>query len=241
VTPEELLFTDAEGNQTSLEDLIDEGPFAERIPGLIELLGDRDPRLQLYAVRVLVSWGVAEGFERLAAWAAAPDHVPWAADPVEIDRHHGVDASFERMADAVRASLYLDATAELRDRQISATRALLGLYDRKYFGVTLTVVAANESLRDACADATVAAAEAAVRRSTAPPEPFDLAVQAASLLTVVATLDEAKAVLLGEELLRAHPQRARVAREVGDALRHGAGSAARAFVEDLARSSGAPR
>src|SRR5437762_11919079 len=174
MTPEQLLFTDPEGNRTSLEDLIDDGPYAERIPGLIALLGDPDARLQLYAVRALVSWGVAEGFERLAAWAADPDRVPWAGDPVEVDRHHGVDAAFERLADAVRVSLYLDPTPELRERQISAARALLGLYDRKYFGVTLMVVVANPSVRDACADATVPAAEAPVRPPPPPPDPFGL-------------------------------------------------------------------
>jgi len=231
MTPEQLLFTDPAGNRTSLEDLIDDGPFPERIPGLVELLSDPDPRLQLYAARALVSWGVPEGFDRLAAWAAEPDRVPWAGDPVDVDRLHGVDAAFERMADAVRASLYLDETPELRARQVSATRALLGLYDRKYFGRTLMVVAASAHLRDACADATVAAAEAAVRRSTSPPEPFDLPVQAASLLTVVVAIDEDRAVGLAQELLRAHPQHSRLAREVIDSIAHGTGAAARAFVE----------
>ena len=40
---------------------------------------------------------------------------------------------------------------------------------------------------------------------------------------MVAAIDEAKAVRLGDELLRAHPQRERVAKEVRDALRHRAG------------------
>ncbi|HWU88163.1 MAG TPA: hypothetical protein VN253_12840 [Kofleriaceae bacterium] len=246
ITPEQLLFTDAAGHSTSLENLIDDGldgAYRDRVPGFVELLHHEDPRLQLYACRVLVSWGVAEGFERLSAWASAPDRVPWAAAPVEVDRHHGVDAAFERMADAVRASLILDETPELCARQITAARVLLSLYDRKYFGVTLMVVAASASIRDACAGATLAAAEAAVQRSTAPPESFDLAAQAAALLAVVVLIDEAQAVRLGEELLRLHPQRSRVAMEVADALRHGVGPAAHTFVAGLARSSSdrAPR
>ena len=188
MTPAQLLFTDASGHRASLEELIDDGPLGDRVPGLIELLGSAEPRNQLYACRVLVSWGIAEGFDRLAAWAADPDRAPWAGDPVEVDRVRGADAGFERLADAVRTSLILlDEAPELRARQIAAARALLGLYDRQFFGVALMVVAANPAIRDACADATLAAAEAAVRRSSAPagPAPFDLAVQAAILLTAV--------------------------------------------------------
>lgn len=242
MTPEQLLFTDPEGRRTSLEDLIDDGPIPERVPGLVELLDHSDPRMQLYACRMLVSWGIAEGFERLMAWAAAPDRVPWAGDPVEVDRVRGVDAGFERLADAVRTSLILlDETPELRARQIAAARALLALYDRKYFGITLTVVAANEAIRAACADATVAAAWAATRRAGAPPESperFDLALQAAALLPAVVAIDEDAAARLGRELVRAHPGHARLAKEVAEAIGRGTGPAARAFVADLARPPG---
>src|SRR6185295_5499007 len=85
----ELLFSDAEGKPTSLEDLIDDGldgAYRDRIPALIGLLRDGAPRDQLYACMVLTAWGVAEGFTVLIGWAEQPGSAPWADHPVEIDR-----------------------------------------------------------------------------------------------------------------------------------------------------------
>jgi hypothetical protein len=116
MSPAELLFSDAEGKPTSLEDLIDDGldgAYRDRVPALIELLHGGAPRDRLYACMVLTAWGVADGFTALIGWAEHPGSAPWADHPVEIDRRHGVDAAFERLADAVRSSLQLDPSPDL--------------------------------------------------------------------------------------------------------------------------------
>lgn len=103
MSPAELLFSNAEGKPTSLEDLIDDGldgAYRDRVPALIELLHGGAPRDRLYGCMVLTAWGVADGFTALIGWAEHPGSAPWADHPVEIDRRHGVDAAFERLADA---------------------------------------------------------------------------------------------------------------------------------------------
>jgi hypothetical protein len=115
-----LLFSNAEGNPISLEDLIDEGfdgTYRDRIPAMVALLRGGGPRDRLYACQVLTAWGIAEGFDALIAWAQHPDAVPWAGQLIEIDRRQGADAAFERLADAVRCSLLLDSTPELLHQQ----------------------------------------------------------------------------------------------------------------------------
>lgn len=238
-SPAELLFRDTEGKPTSLEDLIDDGldgAYRDRIPALIGLLHDGAPRDQLYACMVLTAWGVAEGFTVLIGWAEQPGSVPWAGHPVEIDRRQGADAAFERLADAVRSSLQLDASPDLQRRQQVAARALLGLYDRVFFGQGMQAVASNAAIRAGCADAIAAAAAAAVRASTAPTQPFDLGWQAALLLLPLARIDDARAAELARELLRAQSGRTRVAREVALSLGRGTGVATHRVLEELASS-----
>ena len=238
MTPAELLFSNAEGKPTSLEDLIDDGldgAYRDRIPALA-LLRDGTPRDRLYACMVLTAWGVADGFASLIAWAEQPATAPWAGQLVEIDRRHGVDAAFARLADAVRSSLQLDPTADLQHRQQAAVRALLAIYDRKFFGQAMQVVASDAAIRTGCADEIVAATAAAIRGSTAPPEPFDLGWQAALLLSPVARIDDAKAAELADDLLRVQSGNTRVAREVALSLGRGTGTATRRVLDKLAAS-----
>lgn len=91
-SPADLLFSNAEGKPTSLEDLIDDaldGAYRDRIPALIGLLHDGAPRDRLYACMVLTARGVADGFTALIGWAEQPGSAPWADQPMEIDRRHG--------------------------------------------------------------------------------------------------------------------------------------------------------
>jgi hypothetical protein len=239
-SPAELLFRDAEGKPTSPEDLIDDGldgAYRDRVPALIALVREGAPRDRLYACMVLTAWGVAEGFNALIGWAVQPGATPWADHPVEIDRRHGADAAFERLTDAVRSSLQLDASPELRRQQQAAVRALLGLYDRKFFGQAMQVVASDPAIREGCADSIVAAADAAVRSSTAPPESFDLGWQAALLLSPVARIDDTKAAELARKLLGVQSGRTRVAREVALSLGRGTGVATHRVLEELAAST----
>jgi hypothetical protein len=59
MSPNELLFSNAEGKPTSPEDLIDdglEGAYRGRVPALIALLHGGAPRDRLYACMVLTAW-----------------------------------------------------------------------------------------------------------------------------------------------------------------------------------------
>lgn len=245
MTSKKLLYTDESGQPSSLEDIISDGldgAYKDRIPALTTLMAEGAPDEKLAACRVLVSWGLPKGFEQLVAWCHAVEAVPWAENPVDVDRKYRVDAAFELLADAVRASLILQDTEELRARQIDATRALLQLYDHKFFNRMLVVVLQNSHIRARCKDATLAAADAAVRRSRQPREPFDLAVQAASLLEVVALFDDDRAAALAVELARMHPTQERVEREITFALARTKGAATGRVLRDLvARSPSAAR
>lgn len=239
MTAMELLFRDREGVSISLEDLIDEGlegTYRDRIPGLIALMQSGAPRDRLYACLALTAWGVGDGFAALIHWARRPESAPWADAPVELDRRQGVDAAFERLADAVRSSLQLDTTPEQRLQQQEAARTLLALYDRKFFGQAMQVVASDPMIRAECRDAIIAAATAAVRRSAAPPEAFDLAWQAALLLSSVARIDDAEAGALAVELLRLHAERPRIAREIAQSLGSGTGDATLRVLNELEAS-----
>lgn len=100
----------------------------------------------------------------------------------------------------------------------------------------MQVVASDAAIRAGCADAILAAAAAAVRSSTAPPEPFDLGWQAALLLSPAARIDDTRAAELARELLRVQSDRTRVAREVAMSLGRGTGAATRQLLEELAAS-----
>lgn len=240
MNPKKILYTDESGRPSSLEDIISDGldgAYRDRIPALTTLMAEGAPDEMLAACRVLVSWGVPKGFEQLLAWCRAVDSVPWAENPVDVDRKYRVDAAFELLADAVRASLILQDTDELRARQVDATRALLHLYDHKFFDRMLVIVLQNSQIRTRCKDATLAAADAAVRRSRQPREPFDLAVQAASLLEIVALIDDDRAAALATELARMHPTQERVEREITFALARTKGAATGRVLRDLVARS----
>lgn len=64
-----LLYTDREGDATSVADLIDdglEGGYEDRIPALRQLCVDGPPDHRVEACEVLVAWSDPVGLEALA-------------------------------------------------------------------------------------------------------------------------------------------------------------------------------
>ena len=154
------------------------------------------------------------------------------------DRHFGADAAFEMLADAVRVAGEIEASEAIAQLRRMPCAALLGIYDRVYFGRALLVVL---DLDRALAAAVAAGMGRAVDRAIVAAEtgeaPFDMATQAAFLLAPLAALDgTAHAARAAETLAAAHAGQSRTLREVAHALGAGAGPATRAALERLAAS-----
>jgi hypothetical protein len=240
--PDDLLYTDLDGVRCQLQDVIYDGldrDYAARYPALIRLLGEGAPAGRLYACVMLASWGVAEGFATLIAWAREPAAVPWAGAPVTFDRHYGADDAFAMLADAVRVAGEVADDGAIAARRVAAGRALLGIYDRVYFGRALLVALdLDPALAATLAPEIAQAVDRAVAAAGTGAPPFDLATQAAFLLGPLAALDDAHAARAAGALLAAHGDPSRPAREVAYALRAGSGPATRAILARLAVGPG---
>ena len=122
-------------------------------------------------------------------------------------------------------------------RSGDAVRALLGIYDRVYFGRALLVVLdLDRALAAAVAAGMGRAVDRAIAAADTGEAPFDMATQAAFLLAPLAALDDAHAARAAETLAAAHAGQSRTLREVAHALGAGAGPATRAALERLAAS-----
>lgn len=239
-SPDELLFTDKAGTRQQLQDVIYEGlddDYSDRYPALVELIASGTPAHRLYAATMLASWGQPAGLRAITAWANQPQAAPWAASPVTFERFSGADAAFSMLADAIRVAGDLEGrTPEVDGLRDEATRALLAIYDRVAFERTLMValdldVPLSTRLAPeiaAAVDRTVAAAKA--------PAGFDLATQAASLIAILAKLDDVHAARAAEALLAAAPTNQRAAREVAYAMRFGNDATTRALLDRLCNS-----
>jgi hypothetical protein len=238
--PEELLFTDRNGSRTSLQDVISDGldhDYSERYAALLRLMREGLPAHRLYACIMLASWGVSEGFHTLIRWAREPSSTPWAGEPVTFDRFYGADSSFEMLADAVRVTTDAEHGDELRELRAEAVRALLGIYDQVYFARTLALLLDEDRGLSATAQAEIArAVDSAVAASSAAGQHFDMASQAAFLLSPLAAFDDEHAARAAQALLDDHPGRSRVAREIAYALGSGSGPGTQAILEQLAAS-----
>ena len=135
-----LLFTDFDGQDASLEDVLSSGLDADvspRVPGLVHLLEHGEPKHQLYAAMLLLGWGRPEGFAALSRWVASPGDAPWATTLVSWDRFTGEDDSFGQLASALATSRWSDATPALVAMQVQSYRELLSLYTSRFFGRSL--------------------------------------------------------------------------------------------------------
>lgn len=218
--PRDLLFTDLQGEDANLEDVLAsglDGDLSERVPALIGLLDRGEPDHQLYAAVLLLGWGRAEGFEALSRWAAAPDDVPWRSAPVSRDRFSGEDDSFGLLAFALATSGWLDRGPELVAMQVRAYRELLSLYDRVAFGRWLAdALDGRRDIGAVVVPEVVAAIERGLDRLAAPDRP-GLRFQLAALLVALAPHDGASTVRLAGPLLEGAD--GRTEREVAFALK----------------------
>ncbi len=117
---EQVLFTDNEGNKSSLKHIIDDGldgEYLERIPALVELLDSGSPIHKLLACIVLTSWGCKEGFEAVVLWASNPNDSPWVKSPVSFDRLYGADDAFENLVGALKTSYWKESNSDLVEMQ----------------------------------------------------------------------------------------------------------------------------
>lgn len=237
-SPDNLLYTDSEGNPAQLEDVIDDGldgVYDDRIPALRRLCETGTPERRLLACRVLVSWGDRVGLETLIRWASAPTETPWADEPVALSRVHGADGAFGLLADALRTSSLSERAEETEALRVEATRALLRLADSYDFDRDLLfAVSADPAVRERVVADLKAAAERAIETLAAgKPVDFDLATQAAGLLAPLARLDDATAAGYADRLLELESGHSRMLRELNDAMGAGSGPATLAVLMRL--------
>ncbi|MEO8701020.1 MAG: hypothetical protein ABI867_13310 [Kofleriaceae bacterium] len=233
--PGALLYVEKSGERSSLEDVIADGlevDYSDRFPALVQLMREGAPEHRLQACRMLAAWGVKEGLETMIAWARAPESSP--AD-VTHDRLQGADDAFATLADSLRVARDSErpGAAELR---VEATRALLAIYHRVFFGRALYAVLDMD--RELAAAVHENIAVAIERAAAAHVRGFDMPTQAASLLGVLAKLDDAHTAQLADLVLAEKPG-TRTVREVAYVLRSGGGPATRAILERLAAGTGA--
>ncbi|MBD2681003.1 MULTISPECIES: hypothetical protein [Nostoc] len=236
--PEKLLFTDREGNQGQLQDIIDDGldgGYEDRIPGLINLLSSGEPYHQLLATVMLTSWGHPAGFKKLIDWANNSQNVPWKAAPVVYERISQTDSAFEMLADAVNTSYYADETQKIQQWQIDAIKALLGIYHQYYFGRSLALaIVRDKEIAQAVKNKIIAAIEASLtilQEHTS--LGFDLAFQVACLLIPLIRIDEDIAVNYANQLIANYSHKERILREIANALGDGKGEATLAILQHL--------
>ena len=246
VTPEELLFTDKAGKRLPLHDVIYDGldeNYSARHGELARLIETGTPDQRLDAATMLASWGVPAGFAAIATWARDPEKVPWAGDPVSVDRFSGADSAWELLADTVRISGEIDhRSADSDAARDRATRAMLGIYDRRSFGRSLmTVFDLDRPLAGRVAKEIGAAVDrtvAAVKDTTE----FDLATQAAWLIGGLAMVDDEHAAMASQALIEGHAgsrHRTRMLKELAYSLGFGTGPYTKAVLEALASAPSA--
>lgn len=231
---DDLFHTNLDGEPAMLVDVMDDGLDGElddRIPALRQLLSAGDPDERLSAARLLVAWADPVGIEALLYWATHPDEAPGAA----VNRFTGADATFARLADALRTSQYSVRAAEHEGLRIDAGRALLELVEDYDFERELA--AAVAPLRVPLAGDILRAADRAADAVTGGAEPgFDLGTQAASLLAPLAREDDAAAAALADRLIDAAAKDSRLLRELVDAMAAGSGSASLEILQRLSES-----
>jgi hypothetical protein len=229
-TPEELLFTDRQGNPIQVQEVMGaglDGGYEDRIPALVELMEHGEPAHRLYACMILTAWGDERGFSQIIEWARDPDHTPWAVSPVTVDRFYGVDFSFASLADAVRTSFLSESAPSIANLQMGAIKALLGISSHHYMDRNLAIAIAEDSrIEELVVPAVRSAVEAAIARlGSGEVVGFDLGFQTASLLSVLAPVDDVSAARYADELAHRFRTGERMLKELAGALGYGTGPA----------------
>jgi hypothetical protein len=215
-----------------------DGGYEDRIPELVELLSTGTPLHRLLAGVALVSWGHSEGFQRLMRWASDPASAPWGAKPLTFDRIYGADDAFEQLSEALHVSYWNDDTPELRRMRQKAISALLKNYPDHFFGRSLALaIVRDKNLPPELTTEIVAAVEGCIQRlASGVDSGFDLALQAAYLLTPLARMNDERTAHLAERLMSLS-QSERMLRELTLALAEGRGSVGLDVLRTLKGSS----
>lgn len=215
-----LLYTDREGDATSVADLIDdglEGGYEDRIPALRQLCVDGPPDHRVEACEVLVAWSDPVGLEALARWADAGERLDWA-----------------HMADCLDTGKYTTTPAVLGSRA-TAARALLRLAGRVPFEQRLSLaLLGDRELNTRVTDELRAAIERClVRIERRDRVDFDLTTETAELLVPLARSDDDAAAAFAERLMKADKRNVNMLRHLATAMGEGDGPRTRDVLERL--------
>lgn len=242
IEPEQILFTDNDGNKSSLEDIIDEGldgEYQERIPHLTELLHSGSPLHKLLACVVLTSWGRHEGFETIILWSSNPKEVPWMEAPVSYDRFYGVDDAFEKMAEALKTSYWNESNDELIKMQRNAAASLLEIYTHYYFDRTLALALLKDSIwQTSWKDEVAEKIRLCISQiEKGEHSDFDLSFQTASLLFLLAAVDDRLTAQFAQQLMTLCNTNTRTLKEIIAALATADGAETLKILQKLSESN----
>jgi hypothetical protein len=226
-SPEQLLYTDDQGNRVSVDEVMlsgMEGRYQNRVPALRDLMkAPGDPLQRFEACFLLASWGDVEGLWQLTAWAQRPDQTPWGHGGLFDHRLYGSDQTYEQLARALAASLLFDKTPERQAAQIAAAKALLRLAPSYVFDFTLhnALVREDAWLVPEVRDELHWAVEESVRAIEEHRYvDFILEIQTGTLLALLAAIDDKTAAALAERWLATFPDEPEMVnrRLLGDVL-----------------------
>lgn len=242
IVAEQILFTNNNGEMSSLEDIIADGldgEYKDRIPALLELLESNSPYHQLMSCIVLMSWGHPAGFKTLIKWASDPNNVPWGQEPVSVDRISGVDSAFENLADALKTSYWNDETDELKEMQREVIEALLKIYCSHFFGQTLALALLKDPIwKFSRQKRIVDTLESCIQIIESGKNlNFDLPYQTACLLLVLARSNDSLTAEFAERLIKQYPKNNRMLRELIQALGEGSGQSTLQILNKLKHTS----
>lgn len=220
MTPEQLLYTDRQGEPATLDEVISdglEGGYGDRLPGLRELCVNGSPVERTEACQVLVAWSDPAGLAELTRWAQS-------AAPVD----------FSPLVDAIRIGKYTAETEEAVAGRVDAVRALLGIADREPIGEDLNdaIPGDNAFIARVAPQLRDALERSLTRRERVP---FDLLTEAAALVGPLASVDDEAAAAFAERLRKRDKRNARMLSNLVTAMGRGHGPRTLAVLEELRR------
>ncbi|MGV9880022.1 hypothetical protein [Streptomyces sp. NPDC003006] len=205
-----LLGTDFDGQATSdPEDVIyaglDDPRHNDRVPGLIELMGDptATERDRFLSCLALTTWGESAGYSAVMSVAESPKLAPWYE--ALIDRKFSVDSTFAQLAVAVSDSDEMAETKGTTTQRLESFRSLIRISDSEYFEDKL-----GELLDHATAGYVLGEISEAVQRGVAglaggERQRFDVATQLVDLASASALVDGRVAAKLVMDVLKVAP------------------------------------
>lgn len=204
------LHYDLDGRWVPVETLAADGhdrDYGKRIPAIREILasGGREERLD--ACYLLLAWGDPAGYERLEAWCSDAD---------SADRLDG--EVFDWLADGITQADPLSADPSVRALRRRGVLALLGIAPRVRMRRNLLYLVSGEPPGPDLDAAIRRAAEAAAERAFREDSPAWAAYQAATLLQLLAAIDDDRAAEIGRKISELRPG---ALREVAFSLGHG--------------------